>query len=195
MQITPSVPDRSGCQMLWQNKRSFMTGAMGTLSRVLQHYSDVIMGAMTSQITVVLILHSTVCSDTDQRKHQSSASLAFVRGIHRWPVNSPHKGPVTRKIFPFDDVIMRPDTYEQKSSLAVLLGNVSWNAWIYIFTGVCDEFIYIFMCQSMYLSINLCFPLLSTILRENDLKILNFTWCKFFAKCWITHRKTMVKIQ
>ena len=42
----------------------------------------------------------------DQRKHQSSASLAFVRGIHRWPVNSPHKGPVTRKMFPFDDVIM-----------------------------------------------------------------------------------------
>ena len=49
---------------------------------------------------------STVCSGADQRKHQSSASLAFVRGIHRWPVNSPHKGPVTRKMFPFDDVIM-----------------------------------------------------------------------------------------
>ena len=45
-------------------------------------------------------------SGADQRKHQSSASLAFVRGIHRWPVNSPHKGPVTRKMFPFDDIIM-----------------------------------------------------------------------------------------
>ena len=44
----------------------------------------------------------------DQRKHQSSASLAFVRGIHRWPVNSPHKWPVTRKMFPFDDVVMNP---------------------------------------------------------------------------------------
>ena len=42
-------------------------------------------------------------SDADQRKHQSSASLAFVREIHRWPVNSPHKWPVTLKIFPFDD--------------------------------------------------------------------------------------------
>ena len=42
----------------------------------------------------------------DQRIHQSCASLAFVRGIHRWPVNSPPKGPVTRKMFPFDDVIM-----------------------------------------------------------------------------------------
>ena len=42
----------------------------------------------------------------DERKHQSSASLAFVRGIHRWSVNSPRKRPVTRKIFRFDDVIM-----------------------------------------------------------------------------------------
>ena len=44
--------------------------------------------------------------DADQRKHQSSASLAFVWGIHRRPVNSPHKWTVTRKMFPFDDVIM-----------------------------------------------------------------------------------------
>ena len=48
----------------------------------------------------------SLCSGADQRKHQRSASLAFVRGIHRWPVSSPHKGPVTRKMFPFDDVIM-----------------------------------------------------------------------------------------
>ena len=88
---------------------------------------DVIMGAMPSQITSLTIVYSTVysgadqrkhqingwvkhggggCQDLDQRKHQSSASLTFVRGIHRWPVNSPHKGPVTRKMFPFDDVIM-----------------------------------------------------------------------------------------
>ena len=50
--------------------------------------------------------YATVYSDADQRKHQSSASLAFVWGIHRAPVNSPHKWPVTRKMFPFDDVIM-----------------------------------------------------------------------------------------
>ena len=48
----------------------------------------------------------TVCSGVDQRKHQRSTSLAFVRGIHRWPVNSPHKEPVTRKMFPYDHVIM-----------------------------------------------------------------------------------------
>ena len=64
------------------------------------------MGAMASQITSLTIVYSTVYSDADQRNHQSSASLAFVRGIHRGPVNSPHKWPVTRKIFPFDDVIM-----------------------------------------------------------------------------------------
>ena len=64
------------------------------------------MGAMASQITGVSIVYSTVCSGADQRKRQSSASLAFVWGIHRWPVNSPHKGPVMRKMFPFDDFIM-----------------------------------------------------------------------------------------
>ena len=40
------------------------------------------------------------------KENLCSASLAFARGIHRWPVNSPHKGPVTRKMVPFDDVIM-----------------------------------------------------------------------------------------
>ena len=67
---------------------------------------NVIMSAMASQITSLTIVYSTVNSGTDQRKHHSSASLAFVRGIHRSPVNSPHKGPVTLKMFPFDDVIM-----------------------------------------------------------------------------------------
>ena len=64
------------------------------------------MGAMASKITSLTIVYSTVYSGTDQRKHQSSESLAFVRGIHRWPVNSLHKWPVTRKMFPFHDVIM-----------------------------------------------------------------------------------------
>ena len=64
------------------------------------------MGTIGSQITRLTTVYSTVYSGPDQRKHQSSASLAFVGGIHRWPVNSPHKGPVTRKKFLFDDVIM-----------------------------------------------------------------------------------------
>ena len=70
------------------------------------HQNDVIMGAIESQITSLTIVYSTVCSDVDERKHQTSASLAFVWGIHRWPVNSRHKWPVTRKMFPFDDVII-----------------------------------------------------------------------------------------
>ena len=70
------------------------------------HYDDVIMSEIASQITSHTIVYSTVLSGADQSKHQSSASLAFVWEIHRWPVNFPHKWPVTRKIFPFDDVIM-----------------------------------------------------------------------------------------
>ena len=59
------------------------------------------MSTMVSQMTGVSIVYLTVCSSADRGKHQSSASLAFVQGI-----NSPHKGPVTRKMFPFDDAIM-----------------------------------------------------------------------------------------
>ena len=70
------------------------------------HYSDVIMNAMGFQITNVSIVSFTVCSGADQRKHQNSVSLAFLSGIHQWLANSPHKGPVTWKIFPFDDVII-----------------------------------------------------------------------------------------
>ena len=61
---------------------------------------------MASQINGVSIVYSIVYLGADQRKHQSSASLAFVREIHWLPVNSPHKGPLALKMFPFDDVIM-----------------------------------------------------------------------------------------
>ena len=63
------------------------------------------MTAMASEITGVSTACLAVSSGAD-KKHQSSASLASVRGSHKWPVNSPHKGPVTRKMFPFDDLIM-----------------------------------------------------------------------------------------
>ena len=69
------------------------------------------MSVMASQIPGVWIVCSTVCSDADQRKHQSSALLAFVRGIHRWLMDSPHKGTVTLKMFSFDDVIMSMEYY------------------------------------------------------------------------------------
>ena len=70
------------------------------------HYIGVMMSTMASQITSLTMVYSTVYSAEDQRKRQSSASVAFVWGIQRWPVNFPHKGPVTRKMFLFDDVIM-----------------------------------------------------------------------------------------
>ena len=75
-------------------------------SNEMYHYSDIIMGAIESQITNDwLIVYSSVYSGKNQWKHQSSASLAFVQGIHWWPVNFPHKWPVTQKMFPLDDVI------------------------------------------------------------------------------------------
>ena len=74
---------------------------------MLMHYTDVTMSAMAYQITVVPIVCSVVCSGAHQRKCQSSASLVFVRGIHRWPTGGfPLQREVTLKMFPFDDVIM-----------------------------------------------------------------------------------------
>ena len=104
-------------ELIWQGY-SLLLGVMKYVDGNLQwlswcyHYSDVIMTAITSQITSLTVVYSTVYSDADQRKHQSSASLAFVWGIHRGPVNSPHKWPVSRKMFPFDDVIMIPRIYK-----------------------------------------------------------------------------------
>ena len=74
------------------------------------HYNDVIIRAM-------------ICSGAYKRKHQSSASLAFVRRIHRLPVDSPPKGPATRKMFPLDDVIM-------------ITARVRWG----VFQEVCTQF-------------------------------------------------------
>ena len=70
------------------------------------YYTDVIMTDVASQITSLTAVYAAVYSGADQRKHQSSVSLAFVRAIQQWPVNSSHKGPVTRKMFPFEDIIM-----------------------------------------------------------------------------------------
>ena len=72
---------------------------------ILQSFGDTKVYSL-SQITSLTIVYWIVYSGTDDRKHQRSASLAFVRGIHWWPVNTPHKWPVTRKMFSLDDVIM-----------------------------------------------------------------------------------------
>ena len=73
------------------------------------HYSDVIMSVMTCQITSTRLFVNR--SGAHQRKYQSSASQAFVWGIHRSLVNSPHKWPVTQKMYPFDDVTMDVSIY------------------------------------------------------------------------------------
>ena len=85
--------------ILWSNTGRPILNSDIVIFRI--PYSDVIMGAMTSQITGASIVSSTG-SGVDQRKYQSSAWLAYVRGIHRWPVSSPHKGPVTWRMSPFD---------------------------------------------------------------------------------------------
>ena len=95
------------------------------------------MSMMASQITSLTIVYPTVYRGTDQRKHQSSASLAFPRGFHRWPVKSPHKWPVTRKMFPSDDVIMMRKIFVkniQKHDIKTLsalraLGNPPFCGW------------------------------------------------------------------
>ena len=95
----------------------------------LKHYNDVIISAIASQITSLTIVYSTVYSDADQRKHQSSASLAFVLGIHRRPLNSPHKGPVTQKGFH--------------------LMTSSWRKWREIFTAILrHEFTELFLLRA-----------------------------------------------
>ena len=90
----------------------------------------------------VSMVYSTVYSGADQRKHQSSASLAFVWGIHRWPVNSPHKRPVTRKKFPFDDVIMncRPGRHDISAinCIAAVVSILKWSRW-YVYSIQLDS--------------------------------------------------------
>ena len=76
------------------------TGMSLTL-KLTNHHSDVIRGAIASQITSPTIVNSAVYSDTDQRKHKSSASLAFVTGGFSTQRAS------NAKMFPIDDVIMR----------------------------------------------------------------------------------------
>ena len=107
------------------------------------------------EITSIAIVCSTVYSGANQRKHQSSASLAFVREIHRWPVNSSHKWPVMGKMFPFDDVI----TYDN-------IVSYTWHGfcWVVRLGGtVCTIYIYIYI--HIYMFSVVCFVDI-TIVRD-----------------------------
>ena len=85
---------------------------------------------MASQITGFPIVCSIVCSGADHRKYQSSASLAFVRGIHQWPVVFPHKGPVTRKTFPFDGVVLTPRCHYSMVQKYNTILNIHGTLWL-----------------------------------------------------------------
>ena len=118
--------------------------------RDLWHYNDVIMGTVTFQISSLTIVYSTIYSDADQRKHQSSASLAFVRGIHRGSVNSPHKWAVTRKMFPVDDVIMVTHQNKGNKQRVLMHGHQGWN----VRHGLCHIYmiyVYIWVVHSFCL--------------------------------------------
>ena len=118
------------------------------------HYDDVIMTMLASQITSLTVVYSIVYSGVNQRKHQSSASLAFVREIHRGPVNFPHKWPATRKMFPFDDVIMCSwqDIREQL-----------WPAKNYdiLFSKMVPDMLYKFTYKHVYMNCNRYYTYLS----------------------------------
>ena len=83
-----------------------------------KHYDDVTMGAIASQITSLAIVYSAVYADADQRKHESSASLAFVWGIHRNRWNPRTKGQLRGKCFhlmtsSWDDNFLPAASYHQ----------------------------------------------------------------------------------
>ena len=137
------------------------------------------MSGIASQITSLMIVYSTLYPGADQRKHQSPASLAFVRGIHRGRVNSPHKWPVTRKLFPFDDVIMLHVSWGQSSILEQIptLLTFKWSKnWAYTITVYSE----IFLCflawlgsSSIQVFLNMfwiCFPV-SYLKKKTPAKI------------------------
>ena len=159
---------------------------------------------MAFQITGVLIVYSTVYSGANQRKHHSSASLAFVRGIHRWSVDSPHKGPVTRKMFPFDDVIM--DTtlcfnmhryiirlYPINHVCLSFLIYLKWFIAIYIYIYVCkwndlSPSTYIFVCK-WNIGLISCYG--SNLM--SNVQCLEVSFARLFAQCGLNNNK-MVQV-
>ena len=137
----------------------YLTGWIASL-----HYSDVMVGAIASHITCLTIVYSTVYSGEDQRKHKSSASLAFVPGIHRSPVNSWHKWPVRRKMLPFDDVIMMRTNHV--------------HAWWRIISAHCPC---VFIRLWLILSESLCDSILDKIMLILSITIYEILDCFFSA--------------
>ena len=104
--LIPVCIGRKPCRIFHFTKWLSLSPILNCCFHLIPRYSDVVMSAMASQITSLMIVYSTVYSDADKKKHQRSAPLAFVREIHCWPVNSSQKGPATRKMILFRDIIM-----------------------------------------------------------------------------------------
>ena len=123
------------------------------------HYNDVIMTTIASQITSLAVVYSTVYSDADQRKHQSSASLAFVWGIHRdrW---IPRKGQLRGKCFH----LMTSSCVIEK-----LWWKVFWNSILSVFSWIYVQL------KIQWIEICSWHPLLPLIYR-NPVKLLQRTW-------------------
>ena len=160
------------------------------------HYDDVIISAMASRITSLTIVHSRVYSGADQRKHQSSASPAFVRGIDRWPVNSPYKGPVTRKMFPFDDIIMEHlQTQWRLRSGPIDVRDLTWRVnslapgnfeWYFI----CVIFKRILVIDGWGISVEIALIWMSLDFTDDQSTLVQvMAWCRqatshYLSHCW-----------
>ena len=153
------------------------------------HYNDVRMSMVASQITSLTIVYSAVYSGADQRKHQSSASLAFVRGIHRWPMNYPHKGIVTPKMFPFDDVIMFLDSFLRRLLCHIMLYRTFQNFAEYLTMTLVvlfriSDICYSIMHQRTLLWRRVCFVKKSLVVKKKEFldKPHNKCWPFFFIQ-------------
>ena len=116
--VCPDIISPIWTSFLFPNSKSGYSTVLLT-----NHYSEIIISTMISQVTGV----SAICSTADQRKYESTVSLAFLRRIHWWPVDSPHKRPVMQKMFPFDDVLMHITQKENSGSLGNLC-NFLWGS-------------------------------------------------------------------
>ena len=128
------------------------------------------MGAMASQITSLIIVYSTVYSGADQRKHQSSASLAFVWGIYRWPVNSPHKWPVTRKMFP-----LMTSSWALKPWSSIMNRFNHGYHWVFRGIHINTFWLLLFIKQHIKNVFWMCFIFIS---QKVKVKILNMVWIR-----------------
>ena len=89
------------------------------------------MSVMTSQINENLTVQMFVLG-IHQRKYQSQHYWPFVRGIHQWLVDSPHKGPVNQKAFPLHDVIMCKLSNSDRMYVHACLHMHDHNSWIFV---------------------------------------------------------------